>query len=155
MRKSLRKKSSTGRKPLTDRKWFLVALPSTITGILGIAGALIVPTLLPRPNNGTAAPVSTNGSRPAVLDAPDLHFSAKPIDYSLPECMTKADAAMKGAGFSDPEKGNYIEWGYQKETTGLVWCQTDQKLVIFIGAGRDYQRASDLAEALRRSFGAN
>ena len=128
---------------------FLVALPSTITGILGIAGALIVPTLLPRTNNGTAAAVSTNGSRPAVLDAPNLHFSAKPIDYSLPECMKKADAAMKGAGFSEPEKGNYIEWGYQKETTGLVWCNTDEKLVIFIGADRDYQRASDLAEALR------
>ena len=41
MRKLFRKNSSIGRKPLTDRKWFLVALPSTITGILGIAGALM------------------------------------------------------------------------------------------------------------------
>ena len=152
MRESPRKKSSTGRKPLTDRKWFLVALPSTITGILGIAGALIVPTLLPRTNNGTAAAVSTNGSRPAVLDAPYLYFAATPIDYLLPECMKKASDALKNAGFSEPEKGNYIAWGYQRGTTGLVWCHTDAKLVIFIGAGRDDQQASNLKEALRRSF---
>jgi hypothetical protein len=133
--------------------WLLVSLPPAITGILGIVGTLFATgTLPPHRQEGTTATASTSAPRAPVLDAPFLYFSSQKIDYSLPDCMTKAKAELERLKLTGSEARGYIAWGYQDETTGLVWCNTDEKMVIYLAAGRSDQKALELAEALRKSF---
>lgn len=147
MKKASREKSSR----LT--KWLMPVLPALVTGILGIVSTLFATGLLfPRPNHGTTAGAGTTPATPAVLNAPYVYFSAKPIDNSLTDCMTKASADLERLGFTGREARRYFTWGYQNETTGLVWCNTDEKLVIYVAASRNDQEAAQKAEALRRSF---
>ena len=147
------KKRGSGKKSSGTPAWLLVSLPSLIGGIFGIFGTLIATgNLLPRHQEGTTAPASTSGPKPPVLDAPFLYFSYKQIDYSLPDCMTKAKSDLERAGLTGREAREYFAWGYQNETTGLVWCNTDENMVIYVAAGKNDQKASELAEALRKSF---
>lgn len=133
--------------------WLLTILPPVITGLVSILTTLLVTGhLLPHRQEGTTATASTSASRSPVLNAPFVYFSSKNIDYSLPDCMAKAKADLERAKLTGLEAKDYVAWGYQDETTGLVWCNTDENVVVYIAAGGNYQKASELAEALRKSF---
>lgn len=147
MKKASREKSSR------LNRWLMPVLPPLVTGVLGVVSTLLATGLLfPLPNHGTTAAAGTTTATPAVLNAPYVYFSSKRIDNSLTDCMAKANAELERLGFTGREAKRYFAWGYQNETTGLVWCNTDEKLVIYVAASRNDQEAAQKAEALRRSF---
>ena len=127
---------------------------AAITGIVSIITTLIATgNLLPDRTRGkTLAGGGASVPGMAVLAAPHLYFSSRQIDPSLERCMQKARDSLERAGLSGQESRQYFSWGYANETTGLIWCHTDEGVVIFLAAGRDEGAASRTAEALRRSF---
>ncbi len=136
---------------INSRQTIIVAV---VTGLVSIVTTLIATGNLPggQAANHTAGDVGESASNFAVLNAPELHFSTIPIDLSLDECMIKADDDLKELELTGTEEGRYIRWGYDNDTTGLIWCHTDEALAIFLAAGTNATATSDLAEALRKSF---
>jgi len=133
------------------RQAIIVAI---ITGIVSIASTLIATGYLSpgRARVGTSAAGGESISYAPVLDAPHLYFSTKQTDLSLDQCMKKAKDGLERARLSGHDSKRYFAWGYQNKTTGLIWCDTDEKLVIFLAAGKDDREASLIREALSRSF---
>ena len=134
-------------------KWVIPILPPLVTGLLGIVSTLLVTGhLFPRAAQGTTEPGGTLTKNPPVLEAPYIYFSAKPADISLTDCIGKANASLDSAGFTGRETRQYFAWGYRGSTTGMVWCNTDSKLVVYVAAGSDDQETAKQQDALRRSF---
>jgi TIR domain len=127
-------------------------LTAIIAGVAGVIVALIATgNLFPRlVRNESLAP--KGGNVPAVLNAPHLSFRSAAVDPSLENCMQKAMNGLRSAGLTGLDKKEYFAWGHRQQTTGLIWCHIDQKLVIFLAAGLDSAEADQTAEALRRSF---
>ena len=134
-------------------KWLLPVLPALITGVVSIFTTLIVTgKLFPRSPQGTSGQEATQQSKSGVENAPEIAFSSKRTDMSLPDCMSQAKAALTRAGLTGREERAYFAWGYQNQTTGFIWCDTDEGLVIYLAAGRDSTETYGLMETLRRSF---
>lgn len=137
---------------ISARQAVLVAL---ITGIVSILTTLIATGVL-TPGTSlqeTSASEGAGTSEHAVLEAPILHFSSVPTDAPLEACMQKANRALdKGLELVGIRAQRYYTWGYQQDTIGLIWCHTDEELVIFLSSGTDDPAAAQMAEALRRSF---
>ena len=133
-------------------KWLLPVLPALITGVVSIFTTLIVTgKLFPRAPQGTSGQETTQSKSPVSL-APEIAFSSKRTDMSLPDCMSQAKAALTRATLTGREEKAYFVWGYQNQTTGLIWCHTDEGLVIYLAAGRDLTETYGVMETLRRSF---
>lgn len=134
---------------INARQAIVVAL---ITGAVAITTTLLATGTL---GGGGADATSRQGattSTPAVLEAPVQHFSAKPTSLSLDACLARAGDGLRGMEMTGIEQGAYFAWGYRAQTTGLVWCHTDEGLVIFLAAGRDAAAAAEVATGLRRAF---
>ena len=125
-----------------------------IVGLVSITTTLIATgNLFPKRQLGTSGnSTDENESPTTVLDAPHLNFSTKVIDLSLEQCMKNAKEALNATGYSGLESRQYFAWVYNEDTTGLIWCHTDEDIVIFIGAGKDWAVASKTSEMLRKSF---
>lgn len=125
-----------------------------IVGLVSITTTLIATgNLFPKHHLGTSGDTTDEYQTPTtVLDAPHLAFSTNVIDLSLDQCMDNATEALNRTGYSGMEIRRYFAWIYNGDATGLIWCHTDEDIVIFIGAGKDWARASKTSESLRRSF---
>ena len=136
---------------INARQAILVAV---ITGIVTLITTLIVTgNLLPgHGRDQTSAGAGESVPHAPVLNAPYLYFSTKRINLSLEMCMEKARAGLERARLTGQDAKGFFAWGYRDQTTGLIWCHTDEEIVIFMAAGRDEGEASQTAEALRRSF---
>lgn len=151
MKKSPGKKS-VAKKPSRLSKWLLPVLPALITGLVSIFTTLLITgRLFPRATQGTSAPGVTE-SRAPVLDAPDIRFSSKRINDSLTDCMSHATSALEKARLTGRDAKAYYAWGYQNQTSGIIWCNTDDGLVIYLAAGRSAEETSNVLEALRKSY---
>ena len=125
-----------------------VALIGVIPGILGTLYA--TGNLSPARHQGTTASVTQ--TVPAVLEAPHLHFLPKKIDLSLEKCKEKAVKAVDEAKLTGQVAKEHIVWGYWREMTGVIWCNTDDRVVIFLAAGKHYDNAIQMVDALAKSF---
>jgi hypothetical protein len=91
-------------------------------------------------------------SVPAVLDAPHLYFRSDKTDLSLESCMEKAGSAVSNAKLTGKQSGAFIAWGHLDDATGVIWCNTDYRMITFLAAGKNYDTATKAVEALHRSF---
>lgn len=127
-------------------------LVAFITAGLGVLGTLFqTGNLWPR-RDQTSAGSAENALKPAVLNAPYMFFSSKPIDVPLEQCMEQARKGLAGAELTGQNIQRFLASGYRKDTTGYIWCNTDYKVVIFMAAGPNESEASQTYQALQRSF---
>ena len=124
---------------------------AVITAVPAILGTLFVATdrLSSKRAQGTAVAAQ---SVPAVLDAPHLYFRSDKSDLSLESCREKADKAVSKAELTGKQDGAFIAWGYWHDTTGVIWCNTDYRVITFLAAGKNYDAAIQTVDALRKSF---
>ena len=66
--------------------------------------------------------------------------------------MNNAKDALENSGYSGMESRRYFAWAYNGNATGLIWCHTDEGIVIYIGSGTDWPSANKTSEELRRLF---
>jgi hypothetical protein len=150
MKKASRNRSGDEKSRLS--KWLLPIMPALVTGVVSIICTLLITgNLFPRVKQGTSEQGVTQKKAP-VLNAPELSFSSKRTEISLADCMSKAKAALDRAALTGQDGRAYYVWGYQNQTTGFIWCNTDEGLVIYLAAGPNSGETSNVMEALRRSF---
>ena len=142
-------KEPNGSVQMTAPKIILTAIIAAIAGAIIALAATgnLLPHLV---RNESSAP--TGGNVPAVLNAPYVYYRSAAVDPSPEKCMQKAINGLKGAGLTGHDRREYLAWGYREQTTGLIWCNTDYKVVIFLAAGINSVEADQVVEALRRSF---
>ncbi len=134
-------------------------LGAVIVGLVSIITTLIATgNLFTKDPLGTSSTATGRESPGTILDAPHLAFSTKKIEFSLDQCMNNAKEALDNAKdterkkYTGLESRRYIAWAYNGDTTGLIWCHTDEGIVIFIGAGKNWTRADETRVTLLRSF---
>ena len=101
-----------------------------------------------QPSGGTLSTTAT----PSVLEAPEIHFESKHIDWPLEQCMARATASLESSGLTGRTAQAYLAWGYQQQTTGLIWCHTDEDLAFFVAAGPDAEACALTVKELVRNF---
>lgn len=101
-----------------------------------------------QPSGGT---VST-AAAPSVLDAPEIHFESKHLDWPLEQCMERATASLESSGLTGRTVQTYLAWGYDQQTTGLIWCHTEENLAFFVAAGPNAEACALTVKELVRNF---
>jgi hypothetical protein len=143
-----RDKEHSGIVQMTIPKIMLTVILAAFAGSLIALAA--TGKLLPRLGRNDIAPAG--GNVPAVLYAPHVYYRSAPIDPPAERCMQKAMNGLGAAGLTGHTRQEYLAWGYRQQTTGLIWCNTDYKVVIFLAAGVNAAEAEQVVETLRRSF---
>lgn len=95
---------------------------------------------------------SSSGFDSPELRAPHLGFQATKSQLAEVACVARAKEMLADAKYKGIDSRDAVAWGFQREYVGVVWCDTENALVIFLAGGRDPKQAWDRAEALQRSF---
>ena len=123
-----------------------------ITAVLCLVGVLVSSGVLFPRHEGTAKVSAAKPSDHPVLNAPQMYVSAKTIDASLDECAEKAGRALAAAYLKGIQSRRILNWGYRHDAIGVIWCHTDARQVIFIGAGQDDANVMTTRTLLERSY---
>jgi hypothetical protein len=140
----------------TERTSLIVAryglFAALITGLLTLVGVLVSSGVLFPRHEGTAKVTGTGVADPPVVNAPQVYVSARTIDGSLDECVQQAGHALATAQLTGIRSERPLQWGYHEDAIGLIWCHTDARQVIFIGAGPNDANAVKTRTLLERSY---
>jgi hypothetical protein len=127
-------------------------LAALITAVFGLVGVLVSSGVLFPRHEGTAKVSGTGSTDRSVLNAPQIYVSARTIEASLDECAEKAGRALAAAKLTGIQSRHVLQWGYHEDAIGLIWCHTDARQVIFIGAAQDDANAASTKTLLERYY---
>lgn len=102
---------------------------------IAMAGALLL---------GIASPALAQG--PAV--------STKWLDLTVTQdvCLSKAEAAIKTAGFNNPERTQQSRYGTIEGYTGAVRCISEKSIVMFVVSGPNRGTAERASMEIFKAF---
>lgn len=108
-------------------------LPRTRTTLFALAGLLAV-------------------TPPALAEGPAI--STKWLDLTVTQdvCLGKAEAAIKTAGFENPERTQQSRYGTIDGYTGAVRCISDKAIVMFVVSGPSRSTAERASMDLFKAF---
>lgn len=89
---------------------------------------------------------------PAMAEGPAI--STKWLDLTVTQdiCLSKAEAAIKTAGFDNPEKTQQSRYGTIDGYTGAVRCISDKAIVMFVVSGANRGTAERASMELFKAF---
>ncbi|OQW54220.1 MAG: hypothetical protein A4S14_01960 [Proteobacteria bacterium SG_bin9] len=96
--------------------------------------------------------LATTAAAPAMAEGPAI--STKWLDLTVTQdvCLSKAEAAIKIAGFDNPEKTQQSRYGTIDGYTGAVRCISDKAIVMFVVSGPNRGTAERASMELFKAF---
>jgi hypothetical protein len=95
----------------------------------------------------TACLVST-----AALAGPSMSTKWNNTDLSLDRCKSKAESALRDAGFKGIKVLNYSVFAEKGDYSAMVRCATDKTMVFFAVAGPEVDRCNRYVDDIGDGF---
>ena len=95
----------------------------------------------------TACLVST-----AALAGPSMSTKWSNTDLPLDRCKSKAESALRDAGFKGIKILNYSVFAEKGDYSAMVRCATDKTMVFFAVAGPQVERTNRYVDVIGDSF---
>ncbi len=95
----------------------------------------------------TACLVST-----AALAGPSMSTKWSNSDLSLDRCKSKAEEALREAGFRGIKVLNYSVFAERGDYSAMVRCATDKTMVFFVVAGPQVERCNRYVDDIGDAF---
>lgn len=132
-----------------------VSKPGLLVLLIGSIVAL-APLIIPQVTNDKGETRAEKSGTETDLDtdkiAHDIRLSVKPIKMSVDECVDKGKKALEDSNFTGITATELLAYGYSKEYTGVVWCNSSNEMVLFVVSGPDWQIAETKRVNLERGF---
>lgn len=89
---------------------------------------------------------------PTMAEGPAV--STKWLDLTVAQdvCLSKAEAAIKTAGFNNPERTQQSRYGTIEGYTGAVRCISEKSIVMFVVSGPNRGTAERASMELFKAF---
>lgn len=99
-----------------------------------------------------ASALLLGAATPAMAEGPAV--STKWLDLAVTQdaCLTKAEAAIKAAGFNNPERTQQSRYGTVEGYTGAVRCIPEKSIVMFVVSGPNRGTAERASMELFKAF---
>jgi len=92
----------------------------------------------------------------AIALEPIMASAREKTELPLRECLSKAQAAMRGTGLTYKFKvdGNTVsgEFDEKSDYMGYIKCKMEEKAVIYIVAGLAAERTNSIMKSMREGF---
>ena len=95
----------------------------------------------------TACLVST-----AALAGPSMSTKWNNTDLSLDRCKSRAEEALREAGFRGIKVLNYSVFAERGDYSAMVRCATDKQMVFFVVAGPQVERTNRYVDDIGDGF---
>jgi hypothetical protein len=88
----------------------------------------------------------------ALGDGPAIASDWADLTVPQSDCFARGEAAIQRMGFGEIERTKYSRFGTRDDYTVSVRCIEEKRLVLFLAAGRDRNKANALQLNLQRSY---
>lgn len=89
---------------------------------------------------------------PALAEGPAVSTKWLDLTVSQDACLAKAEAAIKTAGFNNPERTQQSRYGTIEGYTGAVRCISEKSIVMFVVSGPNRGTAERASMELFKAF---